>query len=80
MTADLPPHLTPESFRQYGNHAFKKGLAYGHAAATVHLLRMRDVPLEFADVKRICDCTDLDTLERWIVRAATITNVGELFD
>jgi hypothetical protein len=57
-----------------------KGLAQGKTEAIFALLAARGVALDEADRERIATCTDLPTLDRWILRAANATDARGLFD
>lgn len=57
-----------------------RGEAKGEAKAVLRFLSNRGVPVSHEAQERILTCTDQETLETWIDRAATATNVDELFD
>lgn len=40
---------------------------------------MRGVPVGDAERRRIEDCTDLEMLEAWVMRAPSVQSVDELF-
>lgn len=55
-----------------------EGRAEGEAKALLALLAARGLTVDAAARKHILDCTDVERLERWIVRAATASSVGEV--
>jgi hypothetical protein len=56
-----------------------EGEALGEAKALLLVLRGRKVCVSDQARERIMGCTDLDKLERWLERAATVDTVDELF-
>lgn len=57
-----------------------EGLAQGKAEAVLVLLRARAVAVPAVAEQRIRACTESDLLDRWLVRAPTVTHVRELFE
>ena len=74
--------MTIEETLHAEGHARGKaeGLAEGKADSVLVLLRARGlhVPEEFQ--QRIATCTDAETLERWLVRAATVSDPADVFE
>ncbi len=56
-----------------------EGLARGKAESVVVLLRARGLHVPAATQARIEACFEPDTLERWLVRAATVDCVDDVF-
>jgi hypothetical protein len=56
----------------------EEGRAEGEAKALLALLMARGLAVDAVARKHILDCTDVDQLERWIVRAATASSVREV--
>ncbi|MFC5826714.1 hypothetical protein [Nonomuraea insulae] len=56
-----------------------RGEAKGEAKAILRFLSSRGVHVSHEAQERILTCTDQETLETWIDRATTATNVDELF-
>jgi hypothetical protein len=56
-----------------------EGKAEGRAEAVVSFLEARGVAMTSAERNRILGCADLETLERWIRRAAVVASAHELF-
>lgn len=63
---------------EFANRYFSQGEAKGEAKALLTVLEARgiEVPEEFR--QRIVDCTDVDQLDNWVRRAATITKIEDL--
>lgn len=57
-----------------------EGRAEGEAKSILIVLAARDIPVSDHIRDRITGCTDLQQLERWVRRAATIDTADELFD
>ncbi|HEX2570633.1 MAG TPA: hypothetical protein VH877_13840 [Polyangia bacterium] len=57
-----------------------KGRAEGEVRALLALLTARGIAVDPSTRDRILGCTDLEQLERWIVRAATAMSVHEVLD
>ncbi|NED93766.1 hypothetical protein G1H11_00365 [Phytoactinopolyspora alkaliphila] len=69
-----------ESFVQaYRDKYEAKGEARGEAKALLVVLRARGIDVPAAARARISDCTELDQLDSWLHRAATINSIDELF-
>lgn len=54
-----------------------EGEAKGEARALLALLAARGMTVDEVTRQRILDCTDVEQLERWIVRAATASSASE---
>lgn len=57
----------------------RRSFDLGQAKAVIAVLEERGIPFSSEQRQRILDCTDVDTLDRWIRRAVTIATVDELF-
>ena len=57
-----------------------KGEALGRAEAVLGFLGARGLIVSEQDQARVLACTDSDTLDRWIRKAATITSIDALFE
>ncbi len=57
-----------------------QGLAQGKADSVLVLLRARGLHLPPDIEHRIQACTDPDTLDRWLVRAATVSDPADVFE
>ncbi len=57
----------------------EEGVSAGEARALLAVLRARGFSVSSAAEKRITSCTDARRLERWVERAALVTEVHELF-
>lgn len=58
----------------------QEGRQEGRAAALRMMLEARGLVVSEAAGERIAACLDLDQLDRWIRRAATVSDTAELFD
>jgi hypothetical protein len=56
-----------------------EGIAEGEARAVLRFLDARGIDVPHAARERIMGCTDLDQLETWEHRAATVSTIDELF-
>jgi hypothetical protein len=56
-----------------------EGIAEGTARTILRVLEKRRIPVTAGARLLITGCTDLDTLDRWLDRAFTVTDVDELF-
>ena len=54
------------------------GEAKGEARALMALLAARGMTIDASTRERILDCTDVEQLERWIVRVATASSVSDV--
>lgn len=73
-----------EDLMATGNYEFqsdfaKKHRAAGKAGAVVAFLRARGIALTNDEENRILACSDLELLDRWIRKAATVSTADELF-
>ena len=69
-----------ESQRQSFNRGRAEGRAEYAANAVISVLQARDLSLSDGQRSRIESCTDLELLDRWIRRAATVSSTDELFE
>jgi hypothetical protein len=56
-----------------------EGKAEGEARAILRLLAVRRIDVTDDARERITSCTDLDQLDVWVTRAATVTRIDDLF-
>lgn len=56
-----------------------KGRAEGKAESVLRVLAARGVEVPEATARRVLECTDSETLDRWLDRAVTAAHVEELF-
>lgn len=61
------------------NQGRAEGRAEGEAKAVLAFLAARGVEVPDEARDRITSCADLDQLETWVRRAATINTIDELF-
>jgi hypothetical protein len=71
---------TYEYQSDFARRYFGAGKAEGEARAVLAFLDARGVEVPDQVRERIAGCTDLGQLDRWVRRAATASNVDELFD
>lgn len=57
-----------------------KGRVKERAHSVLRVLEARGIPASDETRERITECTDLDILDQWMVRAVTVTTAEELFD
>ncbi|GAA2069783.1 hypothetical protein [Actinomadura alba] len=79
MTARTREYKSDFFRRAYGEGK-AEGKAEGEAKAILEVLAARDLTLSEEARVRITSCTDLDQLENWIRRVATVESVEDLFD
>lgn len=65
--------------RRYYGQGREEGRAEGEARAVLRFLGARGIDVPHSARERIMRCTDLDQLETWVERAATVSTVDELF-
>lgn len=63
-----------------GRESFAKGKAEGEANAILAVLDARDISLTNRQRDTIVTCTDLDQLNVWVRRAATVARASQLFE
>ena len=63
----------------FARRYYGQGRAEGEARALLGFLDARGISVPDAARERIMRCTDLEQLEIWVRRAATISTVDELF-
>ena len=68
-----------EFARKYVAQGEAKGKAEGRAEALLAFLAARKLPVSDEQRQAILGCRDLAQLDRWIARAASVTEAGELF-
>ncbi|GLY66195.1 hypothetical protein [Amycolatopsis taiwanensis] len=68
-----------EFVRKYIHQGRAEGEAKGEAKAVLAVLESRGIEVPEQARERISGCTDLDQLEGWIRRVATVNSVDELF-
>lgn len=69
-----------EGYRAGKNEGYRAGANDGVREALLLLLRARGVALDEAAYARIAACDDMETLQRWLTRAADVDEVTALFD
>lgn len=57
----------------------EEGREEGHADSVLILLRARGIAVSEEIGARIVACRDLPTIERWLLRAATVTSASDIF-
>ena len=67
-----------EAYRQGMSQGMSQGKAQGKAEGVLAVLGAKGIAVSDALRERIRACTDLDTLQRWLVRAATATTVEDV--
>jgi hypothetical protein len=65
---------------QFARRHIAEGRVEGEAKSILLVLAARDIPVSDHIRDRVTTCTDLDQLEHWVQRAATINTADELFD
>jgi hypothetical protein len=71
---------TREYRSDFFRRAYEEGEAKGEIKAILTFLAARGLPVSAEARARITSCTDLDRLESWVRRAATVESVEDLFD
>ena len=74
--------MIPEAqkfFSESQRLSFDKGKAEAKAADVVAVLESRGIRLSSAHRQRILECTELETLDQWIRKAALVTTADDLF-
>jgi len=66
-------------FEAGAEQGIAEGMIKGKAEYVLMVLRARGVVVPGAARARILDCTDLEQLDAWIIRAVTIEKIDELF-
>lgn len=72
--------LAEEYFEKGRDEGLAKGLAKARAEDILRILAVRRVKVDETARQRILSCTDLDTLGRWLDRAATATHISEVLE
>ncbi|MEV6672051.1 hypothetical protein [Streptomyces sp. NPDC051162] len=57
-----------------------EGRAWERALMVMRVLKSRDIAVSPEVRERVCNCTDLDTLERWLDQAFIVASAEALFD
>jgi hypothetical protein len=73
--------MLPETLTWYDENsrrAYNDGAVKGKTGSLLNILAHRDLDVSEDQQRRIRECTDLATLDRWIVRAATVGSVDDL--
>ncbi|HSK03106.1 MAG TPA: hypothetical protein VK932_17765 [Kofleriaceae bacterium] len=78
MLPNIQPFLN-ESQRRAFAEAEAKGQAEGKAEFILKTLAKRGIPTTEVQRRRILDCSDGATLDRWFDRALTVTQIDDLF-
>lgn len=66
-------------FDESQQRSFEKGSREGEARAVLRVLERRGIMLSDIQRQRILECTDRDSLDRWLDRALTVASADELF-
>ncbi|MGI5167274.1 hypothetical protein ACQEU3_23285 [Spirillospora sp. CA-253888] len=77
------PVYSPFAREHFGRgeaHGRAQGEAQGEAKALLVVLSARGLEASSQERERISSCTDLEQLEAWLARAASVESVAELFD
>jgi hypothetical protein len=53
--------------------------AEGQAKSVLRILKNRGIPVDAHSYNRIITCTDVETLDTWLDRSLTVTEVTDLF-
>jgi hypothetical protein len=64
---------------EYQSEFHRRAEAETRAQAVLEILEARDIALTLEQREQIGSCSDLDTLRKWVKRAATIWTADELF-
>jgi hypothetical protein len=67
-------------FSESLQQSFNRGRATSTSAAVLAVLEARGLAISDAQRERIAATTDLETLDRWVRRAATVSSTDELFE
>jgi hypothetical protein len=71
---------TSEFARRFIAQGHKEGLQEGESKALLKLLEARGIAVDEESRQRIVACTDLEQLERWLVKALSVRSLHELFE
>lgn len=83
MLPDIQPFLSESqrvAFAEVEAKGEAKGKAEGMAKAVLKILAKRGIATAESERQRILDCTELDTLDRWLDRALSVTTAKALFE
>lgn len=64
---------------KFGSQLAQHSVAEAEARIILKFLEMRGIPVSEGARQRIGDCTDLEMLEAWVLRAPSVQTVEELF-
>jgi hypothetical protein len=64
---------------KFGSQLAQHSVAEAEARIILKFLEMRGIPVSEGARQRIEDCTDLEMLEAWVMRAPSVATVEELF-
>ncbi|MFI6518270.1 hypothetical protein ACIBF1_22125 [Spirillospora sp. NPDC050679] len=67
-------------YSPFAREHFGRGEVQGEAKALLVVLSARGLEASPQERERISSCTDLEQLEAWLARAASVESVAELFD
>ena len=68
-----------QEFVKFEQDLIEKGIEKGTARSILKFLNARGIAFNEATRQRILACTDGETLDRWIARAAVVNSAEELF-
>ncbi|WP_189882622.1 hypothetical protein [Streptomyces xantholiticus] len=75
--------IVEESYLKGVEEGREEGLEAGRVEARAQMilrvLEKRQIPTLASTRERIADCADLETLDRWLDRALTVTDAEDLF-
>lgn len=71
-------NFVQETFRQGQSEGRSQGLLRGKAEDVLVVLGAKGIAVSDAIREQIRACTDLDTLQRWLVRAVTATTAEDV--
>lgn len=66
-------------FSESQRRSYNEGRVQARAEAVVSFLEARGLAITDEQRKRILACTELETLDRWVRKAATVKTTDELF-
>lgn len=79
-TYEYKTRLFRRSFQDGRDAGLAAGKAAGKADDIITFLRARGIEVTEDTRERITSCTDIDRLDTWVRRAATVSSAEELFD
>ncbi|HSP77103.1 MAG TPA: transposase, partial [Myxococcaceae bacterium] len=75
----MPQRRAEELMQTMGQRMKAEGRAEGRAEYVLRILAARGVRVDARSRRRILECTDLATLDRWFDRALSATRLSDLF-